>query len=262
MLSVDQTSPPLPEHLSNLNPEQLEATRHYTGPILVLAGAGSGKTRVLTRRVASLIIDHGVLPRNILAVTFTNKATEEMRERLGALMGERGRQLWVATFHSAALRMLRHNAHLLGYTKDFVVYDEQDSKAVIKAVMKELSIDEKRFPPQLFSRAIDQAKNNYESPEQHAANSLGYEGKLASEVYDHYQRALLRSNAMDFGDLLFNAVKLLKTQPQVLEFYRHQLHFILVDEFQDTNKVQYMLIRLLAEPRRNLLVVGDDDQSI
>lgn len=262
MLSVNLSSQSLPEHLTNLNPEQLEATRHHTGPILVLAGAGSGKTRVLTRRVASLVLDHGVQPRNILAVTFTNKATEEMRERLQKLLGERGRQLWVATFHATALRMLRHNAHLLGYKKDFVVYDEQDSKATIKAVMKELSIDEKKFAPQIFARAIDHAKNNYESPEQSAANALGYEGKLAAEVYEHYQRALLRSNAMDFGDLLYNAVKLLKTQPQVLEFYRHQLHFILVDEFQDTNKVQYMLVRLLAEPRHNLLVVGDDDQSI
>jgi DNA helicase-2/ATP-dependent DNA helicase PcrA len=262
MQFVDSSSQSLPEHLSNLNPEQLEATRHYTGPILVLAGAGSGKTRVLTRRVASLILDHGVQPRNILAVTFTNKATEEMRERLQRILGEGSRQLWVATFHSTALRILRHNAHLLGYTRDFVVYDEDDSKAAIKAVMKELSIDEKKFAPTIFSRAIDRAKNNYESPEEAASNALGYEDKLAAEVYEHYQRALLRSNAMDFGDLLFNVVKLLKTQPRVLEFYRHQLHFILVDEFQDTNKVQYMLVRLLAEPRRNLLVVGDDDQSI
>ena len=262
MLSVELSSESLPEHLKDLNPEQLAATRHFEGPILILAGAGSGKTRVLTRRVVSLILDHQIHPRNILAVTFTNKATEEMRARLGSILGEKSKQLWVATFHSAGLRILRHHAHLLGYAKDFVVYDDNDTKGIIKQVMKDLKIDEKKFSPDLFSRAIDHAKNSYESPEEAAADALGYEGKLAAEVYDHYQRALLRSNAMDFGDLLFNAVKLLKSNPMVLDFYRQQLHFILVDEFQDTNKVQYMLVRLLAEPRRNLLVVGDDDQSI
>lgn len=185
-----------------------------------------------------------------------------MRERLRKLLGNHASQLWVATFHSAGLRILRHNAQHLGYTRDFIVYDEQDSKGVLKGVMRNQGIDEKKYPVDSFSRAIDQAKNAFKSPQEVAKDALGYEGKLAAEVYNHYQRALLKANAMDFGDLLYNSVRLLKQNAQVLEYYRHQLHFVLVDEFQDTNKVQYLFVRLLTEPRNNLLVVGDDDQSI
>ncbi len=251
-----------PDFLAKLNPPQREAVEHFLGPILVLAGAGSGKTRVLTHRVAHLILRHGVRPSSILAVTFTNKAAEEMRERLHQLLGSAGQGLWISTFHSAALRMLRRHAKLLSYTNDFVVYDEQDSKNVIKQVIRELGIDEKKFPPQLFSRYIDQCKNSFILSEAAHKAAKDFAARQQAEVYERYQRELLKANAMDFGDLLVNAVLLLKNHPEVLQLYRSTLHFLLVDEFQDTNHVQYMFIRYLSEPRRNLLVVGDDDQSI
>ena len=248
--------------LEGLNEPQREAVKHFEGPILVLAGAGSGKTRVLTRRVANLVLAHGVRPQNILAVTFTNKATEEMRERLRSLLGAQANELWVATFHSASLRILRRHAPLLGYTNDFVVYDEQDSKGVLKALLKERDIDEKKFPVNLFSRVIDQAKNSFILPEKFAGSSgTKYESQIQAEIYAAYQQQLLRQNAMDFGDLLVNAVRILQN-PDVLNLYRRHLHFILVDEYQDTNAVQYQFIQMLAAPRNNLLVVGDDDQSI
>jgi DNA helicase-2/ATP-dependent DNA helicase PcrA len=250
------------EHLSGLNQPQREAVEHFTGPILVLAGAGSGKTRVLTRRVVSLVRDHGVHPRHILAVTFTNKATEEMRHRLSSLLGERGKFLWVATFHSAALRMLRQFAVRLGYSNNFVVYDDQDSKGLIKQLLKEHNIDDKKLSADTFARAFDHAKNFYLSPAQLAQQASSPNERLMASMYQRYQDALHAANAFDFGDLLFKSVELLERCPEVLVHYRDLLHFILVDEFQDTNPVQYRFIRLLAEPRNNLLVVGDDDQSI
>ena len=250
------------KHLENLNPPQLAAVTHFEGPILVLAGAGSGKTRVLTRRVAHLVLDHQVRPRNILAVTFTNKATEEMRERLAAILGDAARDLWVATFHSMALRTLRHHAHLLGYENDFTVYDEQDSKNAVKRILKERNINEKEHPNDLFRRCFDKAKNAFISPDKLAKDAATPEEELLAEVYDLYQRHLLAANAMDFGDLLVNCARLLLEFPPVLEFYRDLFRFILVDEFQDTNKIQYLLVKLLGQPRSNVLAVGDDDQSI
>jgi DNA helicase-2/ATP-dependent DNA helicase PcrA len=248
--------------LAGLNSPQQEAVLHGDGPILVLAGAGSGKTRVLTHRVAQLISDRGIPADRILAVTFTNKAAEEMRSRLKGLLGERAERLWISTFHSAGLRILRHNAAKLSFSNQFVVYDDQDSKGVLKEVLKELNVNEEKYPLDSFSRAIDRFKNNYILPAEAAKNAYNVETDLQAQVYDRYQKVLLATNAMDFGDLLVNAVRVLREFPEVLEYYRRALHYILVDEFQDTNKVQYMLIRLLAEPRRNLFVVGDDDQSI
>jgi DNA helicase II / ATP-dependent DNA helicase PcrA len=245
-----------------LNPEQQSAVEHVTGPIVVLAGAGSGKTRVLTNRIVHLIRDCGVAPGSILAVTFTNKATEEMRQRIAALLGERAGQVWVATFHSAALRILRHHASVLSYTSDFVVYDDQDSKSVIKGILKELSIDEQKYPVDSFSRAIDAAKNEGKLPSELVKDAYSVEFQQRAEVYSRYQQKLLSANAMDFGDLLLNVVRLLESSPEILSAYRHRLHYLLVDEFQDTNVIQYRFIRLLSEPRRNLFVVGDDDQSI
>jgi DNA helicase-2/ATP-dependent DNA helicase PcrA len=251
-----------PDLLEGLNPPQQEAVLHVDGPILVLAGAGSGKTRVLTHRVANLVLHHNVWPDRILAVTFTNKAAGEMRHRLQSLLGTRAERIWISTFHSAGLRILRRNASHLGYTNQFVVYDDQDTKGVLKQVVKELSINEERYPVDSFARAIDRFKNNLILPDQAAKNAHSIESDLQAQVYDRYQKHLLQANAMDFGDLLVNAVRVLKEIPEVLQYYRHGLHYILVDEFQDTNKVQYMFIRLLTEPRKNLFVVGDDDQSI
>ena len=248
--------------LAGLNPPQQEAVLHQDGPILVLAGAGSGKTRVLTHRVANLVAHCGIAPDNILAVTFTNKASEEMRIRLRALLNEKAERLWMATFHSAGLRILRHNAQRLSYTNQFVVYDDQDTKGVLKEVLKELTIDTEKYPLDTFQRSIDKAKNNFMLPSEVAAKSFNIETDLQAQVYDRYQKALLAANAMDFGDLLVNAVRIFKEHPDVLEYYRRTLHYILVDEFQDTNRVQYLFIRLLSEPRRNLFAVGDDDQSI
>ena len=260
--SVCDSSQGYPDLLAGLNPPQQEATLHVCGPILVLAGAGSGKTRVLTHRVANLVLNHDVWPERILAVTFTNKAAGEMRHRLQSLLGERAERLWISTFHSAALRILRYHAPKLSYTNRFVVYDDQDTKGVLKQIVKDLAINEERYPIDSFSRAIDRFKNHFILPHQAAQDADSIERDLQAQVYDRYQKYLLQADAMDFGDLLVNAVRILKEFPDVLQYYRHGLHYLLVDEFQDTNKVQYMFIRLLAEPRRNLFVVGDDDQSI
>jgi DNA helicase-2/ATP-dependent DNA helicase PcrA len=262
MFSSDDPSRSQPNLTKGLNEPQAAAVAHGDGPILVLAGAGSGKTRVLTHRVAQLILEQGVPSSRILAVTFTNKAAQEMRERLHSLLGTGGENLWITTFHSAGLRILRHNAARLSYSNQFVVYDDQDSKGVLKQVIKDLNINEDRYPLDTFSRAIDKFKNNYILPAKAAELASSIETDLQAQVYDRYQKILLAANAMDFGDLLVNAVRVLREFPEVLEYYRRTLYYILVDEFQDTNKVQYMFIRLLAEPRRNLFVVGDDDQSI
>ena len=262
MFSSDDPSRSQPNLTKGLNEPQAAAVAHGDGPILVLAGAGSGKTRVLTHRVAQLILEQGVPSSRILAVTFTNKAAQEMRERLHSLLGTGGENLWITTFHSAGLRILRHNAARLSYSNQFVVYDDQDSKGVLKQVIKDLNINEDRYPLDTFSRENDKFKNNYILPAKAAELASSIETDLQAQVYDRYQKILLAANAMDFGDLLVNAVRVLREFPEVLEYYRRTLHYILVDEFQDTNKVQYMFIRLLAEPRRNLFVVGDDDQSI
>lgn len=262
LFSTDSPSNRKPDLLEGLNPPQQRAVLHTDGPILVLAGAGSGKTRVLTHRVANLILNHNVWPSRILAVTFTNKAAGEMRHRLFSLLGERASQIWISTFHSAALRILRHNAHHLKYTQQFAIYDDQDTKGIIKQIVKDMAINEERYTPDSFSRAIDTFKNNFILPSEAGKHAKDIRSDLQAQVYDRYQRLLMQSDAMDFGDLLLNCVRILRDVPEVLSYYRHALHYLLVDEFQDTNMVQYMFIRLLAEPRRNLFVVGDDDQSI
>ena len=244
-------------HLQGLNPQQLEAVLHKDGPILVLAGAGSGKTRVLTRRVSNLILNHKINSYNILAVTFTNKAAGEMSDRLKSLLGPLVNDLWVTTFHSAALRILRRSAEKLGYSSNFVVYDDQDSKSLIKQVLKSLEIDEKKYPVYTFQSMIDRAKNNFQFPK-----DLDSGFKKDAEVYEQYQKLLRSANAMDFGDLLMNVVRLFKEFPEALDYYRNKFKYVLVDEFQDTNKVQYDFIRYLVSPNYNLLAVGDDDQSI
>lgn len=249
-------------NLDSLNPPQREAVQHYLGPIVILAGAGTGKTRVLTHRVVNLIRQHKVYPDRILAVTFTNKAAGEMRERLHTLLGAEAERVWISTFHSAGLRILRRNADRVGYSSDFTIYDDQDSTALMKRLLKQLSIADKQHPPGKFLSFIDAAKNQLQRPQDLPLNGRGYDYRLKVEVYDKYQLELRKAKAMDFGDLLINAVYLLRENQDILHDYQRQLQFVLVDEFQDTNPAQYEMVRLITAHHRNLLVVGDDDQSI
>lgn len=248
--------------LKTLNTAQRAAVEHFEGPILVLAGAGSGKTRVLTHRVAHLVIKHSIRPGSILAVTFTNKATQEMKERLAALLGDAAKTLWVSTFHAMCVRILRRHADRLDYTTSFTIYDDADSKQVIKRLLADMQLDVKKYPINRFRHVIDQAKNQNISAEEYAKNVKGHEASINAEVYDRYQKELRLADAMDFGDLLVNTLKLFKKNTDVLRLYQDMLSFVLVDEFQDTNTIQYDLIKLLSAPQNNLLVVGDDDQSI
>lgn len=253
--------------LSALNQKQQEAVTATEGPVLVLAGAGSGKTRVLTHRIAYLIREKQVRPQRILAVTFTNKATKEMQERLHSMLGREAEALWVSTFHSSGLRILRRHASLLGYTNDFTIYDDDDSKALIRDIVRRLKIDEKKNPIQGFARAIDSAKNAGILPENFIAGQsfnrvINATREMQSEVYEIYQRELRSADAMDFGDLLLNSTLILEKDSNIREFYQKLLEYILVDEFQDTNDIQYRFLRLLSAPQENLFVVGDDDQSI
>lgn len=255
------------DYLSSLNQKQKEAVTTTQGPVLVLAGAGSGKTRVLTHRICHLIRDKQIRPQRILAVTFTNKATKEMQERLHTMLGRESEFLWVSTFHSAGLRILRRYASVLGYTNNFTIYDDDDSKALLKDIIRRLKIDEKKNPVQSFSRAIDIAKNAGILPENflegHSFNrAFNAVREMQSEVYQIYQRELRQADAMDFGDLLLNSTLILEKDNQVRDFYQKLLEYILVDEFQDTNEIQYRFLRLLSAPQQNLFVVGDDDQSI
>lgn len=247
------------ELLKSLNPMQREAVLHEDGPLLILAGAGSGKTRTLTHRVAWLIRERQVPPWRILAVTFTNKAAAEMRGRLERLLGDI-EGLWISTFHAACVRILRREIAALGYTADFTIYDEQDQQRLLKEVLKDLGIAEKTLQPRSAAAAVDGAKNRALRPEQ--CERSGYYGELTARVYELYQQRLKRANALDFGDLLLCTVQLFEEHPEVLERYRERFRHLLVDEFQDTNQVQYRLVKMLAGDRGNLCVVGDDDQSI
>uniref|UniRef100_A0A831XG40 ATP-dependent DNA helicase n=1 Tax=Geobacter metallireducens TaxID=28232 RepID=A0A831XG40_GEOME len=245
--------------LKNLNPPQREAVLHGEGPLLVLAGAGSGKTRVIVQRIAWLIRERGIPPWQILAVTFTNKAAGEMRERVERLVGT-GEAPLIATFHSACARFLRRDIHHLGYDSSFAIYDDKDAEKLLKEVIAGLGLDEKRFPPRSFAAAIDDCKNRGIPPEEIPTGD--YSGEILARVYGAYQERLKKCNALDFGDLLMLTVRLFEEHPEVLARYRDRYRWILVDEYQDTNPIQYRLVRLLAGERRNLCVVGDDDQSI
>jgi len=247
------------ELLKGLNPSQRQAVQHGEGPLLILAGAGSGKTRTLTHRVAWLIRERGVAPWQILAVTFTNKAAAEMRERVERLLGG-GELPWVSTFHAACVRILRREIGALGFTSDFTIYDDQDQERLLKQILAERGVDEKELKPRAAAAAIDSAKNRGQFPEDLDRGAYG-NGRIA-EIYALYQERLQRSNALDFGDLLLQTVRLFEEHPAVLERYRQRFRHLLVDEFQDTNQVQYRIVDLLASGHRNLCVVGDDDQSI
>jgi DNA helicase II / ATP-dependent DNA helicase PcrA len=248
--------------LEGLNEPQREAVLHGQGPLLILAGAGSGKTRVLTHRIAHLVHSGKARPGEILAITFTNKAAQEMRERVEMLVGNRTRAMWVMTFHSACARMLRSDAHRLGYTRGFTIYDEQDSVRLVKRCIEELDVDPKRFTPRAIKRQISDAKNQL-------LDAAGYREKVgsffeqtAADVYELYEQRAHAMNAMDFDDLLVRTVNLLELFPEVRERYQHNFQHVLVDEYQDTNRAQYRWLQILAEEHRNLAVVGDDAQSI
>jgi DNA helicase-2/ATP-dependent DNA helicase PcrA len=252
----------LPPHLQGLNPRQQEAVEATEGPLLILAGAGSGKTRVLTRRVAHLLYK-GVAPWRILAVTFTNKAAAEMKERVAELVGDAGRDVWVSTFHSACVRILRREATHLGYSTNFVIYDTDDQHALLKDILLQQRIDPKTHPPNGFRSEIDRAKNRLMDPiEVEDLAAHGHFRHHTAQVYAAYQKRLKAANAVDFNDLINLVVTLFKDHPQVLESYQDRFQYLLVDEYQDTNHAQYQLVRLLSAKRRNVAVVGDDDQSI
>jgi DNA helicase-2/ATP-dependent DNA helicase PcrA len=248
--------------LAKLNPAQREAVLHFEGPILVLAGAGSGKTRVLTTRIARLIEHHGVDPSHILAVTFTNKAAGEMRERIAKLIGEMPTGMWVGTFHAIGARMLRREASLVGRTASFTIYDEDDSLAAVRRIMDRLRISTKTWSPKALRSAISGAKNALVSPEEYAKLAMDPLSKAASLVYDQWERTLRDANAVDFDDLLVLPVRVLQQNPDRVTAYRERFRFLLVDEYQDTNRAQYEFVKLLAGSDGNVLVVGDDDQSI
>lgn len=246
-----------------LNTEQKEAVLHTEGPLLILAGAGSGKTRVLTHRISYLIEEKGVNPWNILAITFTNKAAGEMRERVDKIVGFGSESIWVSTFHSMCVRILRRHIDRLGYDTNFTIYDTDDQKTLMKDVCKMLQIDTKVYKERMFLGEISSAKNELVTPEEYELNAAGdyVKGKVA-KVYKEYEKQLRDNNALDFDDLLLKTVQLFQTQADVLDYYQERFRYIMVDEYQDTNTVQFQLIRILAGKYKNLCVVGDDDQSI
>jgi DNA helicase-2/ATP-dependent DNA helicase PcrA len=248
--------------LEGLNDPQRDAVLHGEGPLLILAGAGSGKTRVLTHRIAHLVGSGQAQPGEILAITFTNKAAQEMRERVQGLVGGRARAMWVMTFHSACARMLRADAERLGYTRGFTIYDEQDSLRLVKNCIEELDIDPKRFAPRGIRRQISDAKNQLLDAEAYRLKVGSFFEQTAADVYDLYEPRLHAANAMDFDDLLFRCVNLLELFEEVRDRYRRSFRFVLVDEYQDTNRAQYRWLQLLCEEHRNLAVVGDDDQCL
>ncbi|MEE8497864.1 MAG: DNA helicase PcrA [Acidimicrobiia bacterium] len=245
-----------------LNPSQREAVAATEGPLLVVAGAGSGKTRVLTYRIAYLIRELGVSPFSILAITFTNKAANEMKERVGQLVGGVSRGMWVSTFHSACVRILRQHASLLGYRNAFSIYDEIDARRLVQYCVRDLDLDPKQFPPKGIRAAISNAKNELIDFESFAQQGSGLYHEKVADVYRLYQQRLLEASAMDFDDLLMVTVELLGAFPRVLDEYQDRFRYVLVDEYQDTNHAQYRLVQLLAAKHRNLCVVGDSDQSI
>lgn len=250
-----------PPHLQRLNPEQHDAVTTVHGPLLILAGAGSGKTRVLTRRIAHLIHE-GIDPRHLLAVTFTNKAAAEMKERVAELIGDKGSKVWVSTFHSTCCRILREDIEPLGYTRRFAIYDDDDQLRIVKDIVDAAGYDRERVDPRVVLRRIDHAKNHMRSVDDVVAQLRASPGDPFVRIWREYDEALRAANALDFNDLIGATVRLFREHPDVLQRWRDRFRFVMVDEYQDTNKGQYELLRLLASEHRNLAVVGDDDQSI
>jgi DNA helicase-2/ATP-dependent DNA helicase PcrA len=248
--------------LNGLNPQQQKAVKATEGPLLIMAGAGSGKTRVLTHRIAYLLVEKGVNPYNILAITFTNKAAREMRERIYKMMGGTADEIWISTFHSMCVRILRRDIDRIGYNRNFTILDTTDQQSVVKAILKDKNIDPKKYDPRALLGAISSAKNELIDPEKYDSLANGYFELVVSDVYKEYQKRLQKNQALDFDDLIMQTIKLFTRVPEVLEFYQRKFQYIHVDEYQDTNKSQYTLVKLLAARFQNLCVVGDSDQSI
>src|SRR6185437_4940861 len=241
---------------------QREAVLHVDGPLLVVAGAGSGKTRVLTHRVAHLIRAHGVKPNEILAITFTNKAATEMRERLERTLGRTARAIWILTFHAACGRILRREAERLGYRSSFTIYDQADQVRLVKACLEELGKDPKRFTPRGIHAQISNAKNQLIGPEEYTSRVASFWDQTVADVYELYQRRMFGSNAVDFDDMLYLTVDVLERFPEALEKWQKSFRYVLVDEYQDTNHAQYRMLQLLAQTHNNVFAVGDPDQCL
>ena len=251
------------EILKGLNKEQFEAVTHVDGPLLVIAGAGSGKTRVLTHRIAYLIAECGVKPWNIIAITFTNKAAKEMKTRIEGIVGDIASDIWIGTFHSMCVRILRKEISRIEFTRDFVIYDTSDQKVVIKECIKELNLNDKIYSDKYLLSEISKAKNEMMDVARYTNLYQGdYRLSKVAEVYDLYQRKLKKNNALDFDDIINHTIKIFQENPDVLEYYQNKFKYVLVDEYQDTNKAQDLLIMLLSKVHHNLFVVGDDQQSI
>ncbi|MFC4803052.1 DNA helicase PcrA [Neobacillus sp. GCM10023253] len=248
--------------INGLNPEQQKAVKATDGPLLIMAGAGSGKTRVLTHRIAYLIVEKRVNPYNILAITFTNKAAREMKERIAKMMGGAAEEIWISTFHSMCVRILRRDIDRIGFNRNFTILDSSDQQSVIKGILKEKNIDPKKFDPRAILGSISSAKNELIDPEEYAKTAGGYFEQVVSDVYEEYQKRLRKNQALDFDDLIMKTIQLFQRVPEVLEYYQRKFQYIHVDEYQDTNKAQYLLVKLLANRFKNLCVVGDSDQSI
>ncbi|MCR6105584.1 DNA helicase PcrA [Salipaludibacillus agaradhaerens] len=250
------------ELLEGLNPEQQNAVKHNEGPLLIMAGAGSGKTRVLTHRIAYLIGEKGVPHWSILAITFTNKAAREMKDRVSRIIGGEAEDMWISTFHSMCVRILRRDIDRIGFNRNFTILDSTDQKSVIKRLVKEMNIDPKKFDPRTILGTISSAKNELKTPEDFGKTANGYYEDTVYNVYKAYQRELKKNQALDFDDLIMTTITLFKQVPEVLEYYQRRFRYVMVDEYQDTNRAQYVLVNMIADRHKNICVVGDSDQSI
>ncbi len=262
MKTMTNTRVDIEQAITKLNPRQREAVEATDGPLLILAGAGSGKTRVLTHRIAYLIGAKRVAPWSILAITFTNKAAREMQDRVAKLVGPHGQDIWVSTVHSMCVRILRRDIERIGFSSSFSILDSSDQLSVVRNCMKDLNIDTKKFEPKAVQAAISTAKNELITPAQYEQKIGDYFQGIVAKVYAMYQKRLKANNSLDFDDLIMSTIQLFKEEPQVLDFYQNKFQYIHVDEYQDTNRAQYMLCRMLADKHHRICVVGDSDQSI
>ncbi|MFC4734956.1 DNA helicase PcrA [Bacillus daqingensis] len=248
--------------LTGLNPEQQEAVRHHEGPLLIMAGAGSGKTRVLTHRIAYLISEKGIPNWSILAITFTNKAAREMKDRVASIIGGGAEEMWISTFHSMCVRILRRDIDRIGYNRNFTILDSGDQQTVLKRIIKELNLDPKKFDHRAMLGSISSAKNELKTAEQFGKQANGFYEETVYEVYKRYEKELKKNQSLDFDDLIMVTIRLFEQVPEVLEYYQRRFRYVMVDEYQDTNRAQYKLVKLIADRHKNLCVVGDSDQSI